>query len=192
MDRHRITRYVEPLREGGSLPGLVEADDDGLYVVKLRGAGQGVPALNSEIVVGELARTIGLRVPEIVMLELDEASAERRELRQRAAGNHLLERQKLVGAIGLVEDFDRGIEANTLLPAHERFIAEYRSGSGFDDRLEGVFYDELSKRHDLIAGIATNDAGRDGGSQRHAILHCEVFYFAAKMEEKGQRTLSPM
>ncbi|MDO9356622.1 MAG: aminotransferase class I and II [Solirubrobacteraceae bacterium] len=73
MERHRITRYVEPLREGGSLPGLVEVDDDGLYVVKLRGAGQGVRALVSEIVVGELARALGLRVPVLALLELDDA-----------------------------------------------------------------------------------------------------------------------
>lgn len=73
MERHRITRYVEPLREGGSLPGLVEVDDDGLYVVKLRGAGQGVRALVAEIVVGELARAIGLRVPDLALLELDDA-----------------------------------------------------------------------------------------------------------------------
>ncbi len=71
MERHRITRYVEPLREGGSLPGLVETDDDGLYVVKLRGAGQGVRALVSEIVVGELARALGLRVPDLALLDLD-------------------------------------------------------------------------------------------------------------------------
>ena len=60
------TRYVTPLREGGSLPGLVEADDDGLYVVKFRGAGQGPKALVAELVAGELARAIGLSVPEIV------------------------------------------------------------------------------------------------------------------------------
>ncbi len=73
MERHRITRYVEPLREGGSLPGLVEVDDEGLYVVKFRGAGQGVRALVSEIVVGELARALGLRVPILALLELDDA-----------------------------------------------------------------------------------------------------------------------
>jgi hypothetical protein len=67
------TRYVTPLREGGSLPGLVEADDDGLYVLKFRGAGQGVKALVAEIVAGELARTLGLAVPEIVLMEVDPA-----------------------------------------------------------------------------------------------------------------------
>jgi hypothetical protein len=67
------TRYVTPLREGGSLPGLVEADDDGLYVLKFRGAGQGVKALVAEIIGGELARTLGLAVPEIVLMEVDPA-----------------------------------------------------------------------------------------------------------------------
>ncbi|MDQ5832248.1 MAG: aminotransferase class I and II [Actinomycetota bacterium] len=67
------TRYVTPLREGGSLPGLMEADDDGLYVVKFRGAGQGVKALVAELLAGELARRLGLDVPELVLVELDPA-----------------------------------------------------------------------------------------------------------------------
>lgn len=67
----RATRYVTPLREGGSMPGLVEADDDGLYVVKFRGAGQGVKALVAEVLVGEIARVLGLRVPEIVLVDVD-------------------------------------------------------------------------------------------------------------------------
>jgi hypothetical protein len=67
------TRYVTPLREGGSLPGLVEADDDGLYVLKFRGAGQGIKALVAEVVAGELARGLGLAVPEIVLMEVDPA-----------------------------------------------------------------------------------------------------------------------
>lgn len=65
------TRYVTPLREGGSLPGLVEADDDGLYVLKFRGAGQGPKALAAEVVAGELARGLGLPVPELVLAEVD-------------------------------------------------------------------------------------------------------------------------
>src|SRR5687767_9712304 len=67
----QATRYVAPLREGGSLPGLVEADDDGLYVLKFRGAGQGPWALVAEVVGGELARAAGLPVPEIVLVEVD-------------------------------------------------------------------------------------------------------------------------
>ncbi|MDQ6659423.1 MAG: aminotransferase class I and II [Chloroflexota bacterium] len=65
------TRYVTPLREGGSLPAIVEAEDDGLYVLKFRGAGQGPKALIAELVAGEIGRTLGLPVPEIVFMELD-------------------------------------------------------------------------------------------------------------------------
>jgi hypothetical protein len=65
------TRYVTALREGGSLPGLVEADDCGLYVVKFRGAGQGPGALAAEVVCGELARAVGLPVPELVLVDMD-------------------------------------------------------------------------------------------------------------------------
>src|SRR3954467_11700632 len=65
------TRYVTPLREGGSLPAIVEADDEGLYVLKFRGAGQGPKALIAELVVGELGRAPGLPIPEIVFAELD-------------------------------------------------------------------------------------------------------------------------
>ncbi len=68
-----VTRYVTPLREGGSLPAIAEADDGFLYVVKFRGAGQGVKALIAELIGGELARAIGLKVPEIVFANLDEA-----------------------------------------------------------------------------------------------------------------------
>jgi len=64
-------RYVTPLREGGSLPGIVEADDDGTYVVKFRGAGQGLKVLVAEVIVGELGRAIGLRVPEMKAVVLD-------------------------------------------------------------------------------------------------------------------------
>lgn len=65
------TRYVTPLREGGSLPAIIEADDAGMYVVKFRGAGQGPKALIAELVAGEIARAVGLPVPEIVFVELD-------------------------------------------------------------------------------------------------------------------------
>jgi hypothetical protein len=65
------TRYVTPLREGGSLPAIVEADDDGLYVCKFRAAGQGPRALAAEVVAGELARGLGLPVPELVLVGLD-------------------------------------------------------------------------------------------------------------------------
>jgi len=68
-----VTRYVTPLREGGSLPAIAEADDGFLYVLKFRGAGQGVKALIAELIAGEIARALGLRVPEIVFSNLDPA-----------------------------------------------------------------------------------------------------------------------
>src|SRR3954464_9522770 len=89
------TRYVAPLREGGSLPGLVEADDDGLYVLKFRGAGQGPLALVAEVIGGELARALGLAMPELVRIGLDpvlghaEPEPEIQELIEASAGVNL-------------------------------------------------------------------------------------------------------
>lgn len=68
-----VTRYVTPLREGGSMPAIAEADDGFLYVLKFRGAGQGPRALIAELIGGEIARILGLRVPELVFANLDEA-----------------------------------------------------------------------------------------------------------------------
>ena len=88
-------RYVTPLREGGSLPGIVEADDLGTYVVKFRGAGQGPKALVAEVISGELARRLGLPVPELVVVELDpvvaraEPDEEVQELIKASAGANL-------------------------------------------------------------------------------------------------------
>ena len=89
------SRYVTSLREGGSLPAIVEADDDGLYVVKFRGAGQGPKALIAELVAGEIARLAGLPVPEIVFIKVPadlartEPDAEIRALLQTSAGLNL-------------------------------------------------------------------------------------------------------
>lgn len=68
-----VTRYVTPLREGGSMPAIAEADDGFLYVVKFRGAGQGPKALIAELIGGEIARALGLKIPELVFVNLDEA-----------------------------------------------------------------------------------------------------------------------
>src|SRR4051812_26055135 len=90
-----VTRYVTPLREGGSLPGIVEADDLGTYVCKFRGAGQGVRVLVAEVVVAGLAERIGLRTPRLVALELDpeiaryEADEEVQDLLNASAGLNL-------------------------------------------------------------------------------------------------------
>ncbi|MBL7088663.1 HipA family kinase, partial [Acidovorax sp.] len=71
-----VNRYVTPLREGGSMPAIVEGDDLGTYVLKFRGAGQGVRALLAEIIAGGIARALGLPVPEIVLAQLDPALAQ--------------------------------------------------------------------------------------------------------------------
>jgi len=89
------TRYVTPLREGGSLPGVVEADDLGTYVAKFRGAGQGPKALVAEVICAELARRLGLRVPSLVVLEIDpvigraEPDQEVQELLRNSGGANL-------------------------------------------------------------------------------------------------------
>ena len=88
-------RYVTPLREGGSLPGVVEADDLGTYVVKFRGAGQGPKALVAEVISGELGRRLGLPVPELAVVRLDpvvaraEPDQEVQELIKASAGANL-------------------------------------------------------------------------------------------------------
>jgi hypothetical protein len=89
------TRYVTPLREGGSVPALVEADDDGLYVVKLLGAGHGAKALVAELLAGEIGRLLGLPVPDLVLVELDvalsraEPDREIQEMLERSAGTNV-------------------------------------------------------------------------------------------------------
>jgi hypothetical protein len=112
------TQYVTPLREGGSLPAIIEGDDDGTYVLKFHGAGQGPKALIAELVSGEIARRLGLPVPEIVFAELDprmaktEPDPEIQELLQRSAGLNLA-LDYLPGSITfdpLVEKHMTGIE----------------------------------------------------------------------------------
>jgi hypothetical protein len=95
LKKVKVTRYVTPLREGGSLPAIVEADDDGMYVLKFRGAGQGTRALIAELLSGEIARTLGLPVPELVYADLDpelartEPDAEIHALIRESAGMNL-------------------------------------------------------------------------------------------------------
>ena len=139
-------RYVAPLREGGSLPAIVEADDFGTYVLKFRGAGQGRKALVAELVAGELARALGLSVPEVVLVELDpelgrtEPDPEIQDL-IRASGSLNLALDYLPGSLGfdpivnppdpalaanilwfdaLVQNVDRSSRNTNLLVWHER------------------------------------------------------------------------
>ncbi len=99
------TRYVTPLREGGSLPGIVEADDLGTYVMKFTGAGQGRKTLVAEVICGQLGRRLGLRVPELVTIRLDpviglgEPDQEVQEL-LKASGGLNLGMDYLPGSIG--------------------------------------------------------------------------------------------
>lgn len=99
------TRYITPLREGGSLPGLIEADDLGIYVLKFTGAGQGRKTLVAEVVCGELARRLGLRVPRLVTVELDPAlglGEPEQEVQQllKSSGGTNLGMEFLSGALG--------------------------------------------------------------------------------------------
>ena len=95
LRRVRAVRYVMPLREGGSLPALIEGDDLGLYVLKFRGAGQGPLALVAELVGGGIGRALGLAVPELVLIEVDaalgrnEPDAEIRDLLKRSVGTNV-------------------------------------------------------------------------------------------------------
>ena len=95
IDSVRVTRYVTPLREGGSLPGIVEGDDLGTYVCKFRGAGQGVRVLVAEVIVSALATRLGLHTPRLVALDLDpeiaryEADEEVQDLLNASAGLNL-------------------------------------------------------------------------------------------------------
>ena len=95
METVAVCRYVTPLREGGSLPGIVEAEDLGTYVCKFRGAGQGVRVLVAEVIVSGLVRRLGLRTPDLVVLDLDpeiaryEADEEVQDLLNASAGRNL-------------------------------------------------------------------------------------------------------
>ena len=121
-------RYVTPLREGGSLPGVVEADDLGTYVVKFRGAGQGPRALVAEVISGELARRLGLPVPELTVVHLDpvvaraEPDEEVQQLIKASAGANL-GMDFLPGALGydpLVHPVEHGLASRVI--AFDAFV----------------------------------------------------------------------
>jgi len=114
LPRIAATAYLTPLREGGSLPGLMEADNDGTYVVKFTAAGQGPKALVAEIVVGELGRALGVLVPELALIEVDaeigrrEPDEEVQELVTSSAGTNLAV-DFLPGSVG----YDRTLEVRS-------------------------------------------------------------------------------
>jgi len=111
-------RYVTPLREGGSLPAIVEGDDDGLYVLKFRGAGQGVKALIAELLAGEIGRALDLKVPEIVFVELDAVLA------RTEPDPEIQELIKASGGLNLALDYLPGsIMFDTLIQQPENALA---------------------------------------------------------------------
>jgi hypothetical protein len=115
--RHTASRYVQPLREGGSLPAVVDTERGGLYVVKFRGAGQGAKVLVAELVVGLLARALGLPVPELALVDVgdrfgrSEPDPEIQELLRRSHGTNVGMRY-LEGAF----NFDRGAAGDLVSP----------------------------------------------------------------------------
>ncbi len=122
------TRYVTPLREGGSLPGLVEADDLGTYVCKFRGAGQGVKVLVAEVIVGELARRLGVNTPVLAAVRLDaaigryEADEEVQDLLTASVGLNL-GIDFLPGAFGFDTGFDPDPEVAAKIIWLDAFVA---------------------------------------------------------------------
>lgn len=164
MQTVAATRYLTPLREGGSLPAIVEADDDGLYVLKFRGAGQGPKALIAELVAGEIARSLGLPVPQIVFMQVDaelartEPDAEIQDL-IRASGGLNLALDYLPGAVAydpltmpvdaalasqivwldaLVGNFDRSARNTNLLWWHGRpWLIDHGAALVFQHQWDG-------------------------------------------------------
>ncbi|NYG57349.1 hypothetical protein BJ980_000272 [Nocardioides daedukensis] len=128
IEQIAVTRYVTPLREGGSLPGIVEASDLGTYVCKFRGAGQGLRVLVAEVIVGELARRIGLLTPRLVALELDpeiaryEADEEVQDLLRASVGLNLGV-DFLPGSFGFDQDTQTAIGVAAKILWMDAFIA---------------------------------------------------------------------
>jgi hypothetical protein len=145
----RATRYVAPLREGGSLPAIVEGNDDGLYVVKFRGAGQGARALVAELVAGEIGRALGLLVPEIVLIEVDPV------LGRAEPDSEIQSLLKASGGLNLALDFLPGALPFGPRLAQEQFGAAASSGDthqqGGDLASEIVWFDAFVTNVDRTA-----------------------------------------
>lgn len=128
LNRIAATAYLTPLREGGSLPGVVEADDDGTYVVKFTAAGQGPKALVAEIIVAELARNLDIRTPELALIEVDaeigrrEPDEEVQDLVTQSAGMNLAI-DFLPGSVGYDRNLSVSVEVASRVLWLDAFVA---------------------------------------------------------------------
>ncbi len=199
------TRYVTPLREGGSLPAIAEADDSGLYVVKFRGAGQGTKALVAELVAGELARAAGLRVPEIALVDVcaalgrNEADPEIRELLKRSVGSNLgldflpgsvsfdpavgppptaAEASEILWLDAFVSNVDRTARNTNLLTWHRRLW--------LIDHGAALYFHHDWARHLRQSGAPPATAGSAAALVEHHVL----LPWAGEIEEAGRRLRS--
>ncbi len=167
------TRYVLPLREGGSLPAIVEAGDLGTYVVKFRGAGQGVLALVAELVAGEIGRALGLRVPELIFIEIDAALGRndpeyeiRRLLKARAGLNLALD----------------------YLPGSTMFDPAARDLVSADEASQVVWFDAFTQNVDRTARNANLLMWH---RKLYLIDHGAALYFHHNWETMPQKAMSP-
>jgi len=171
------TRYVTPLHEGGSLPAIVEADDDGMYVLKFRGAGQGPKALIAELVAGEIARAAQLPIPEIVLMELDP------DLARTEPDPEIQELIKASAGLNIALDY---------LPGAVMFdpLAASLSGSGPSARLASdiVWFDAFVTNVDRTARNANMLVWH---RQLQLIDHGAALYFHHSWNEYMQRATDP-
>lgn len=167
------TRYVVPLREGGSLPAIVEADDLGLYVAKFRGAGQGVLALVAELLAGEIGRALGLRVPEIVLMEIDAALG-------RNEPDYEI-RQLLKGSAGLNLALD-------YLPGSTTFDPAARDVAPADEASMMVWFDAFTQNIDRTARNANLLVWH---RKLYAIDHGAALYFHHDWPTMEKKIASP-
>jgi hypothetical protein len=167
------TRYVLPLREGGSLPAIVEADDLGIYVVKFRGAGQGVLALVAELVAGEIGRALGLRVPELIFIEID-AALGRNE--PDAEIRHLL---KASVGLNLALDY---------LPGSTMFDVAAREKASAEEASTAVWFDAFTQNVDRTARNANLLMWH---RKLYFIDHGAALYFHHNWETMPQKAEAP-
>jgi hypothetical protein len=167
------TRYVLPLREGGSLPAIVEADDCGIYVAKFRGAGQGVRALVAELVAGEIGRALGLAVPEIVFIEIDAA------LSRNEPDYEIRQLLKASGGLNLALDY---------LPGSTTFDPAARDSVSHEEASLTVWFDAFTQNVDRTPRNANLLVWH---RKLYLIDHGAALYFHHNWETMPEKVQSP-